>query len=359
VRWRVPSGFSGRGVNSQVGLIVLALLAGLLVPLGAVAYLAGRDGLPRSCRSGVSTATQTEGAITWSSGPVLWFADGDLRRARRLVDYTPPPVPRASPSPSASGSPALAETASPSIGVSPGGSPSPGASPSPLAFSPAVQAAAISGDRRLVAFLVSDPPGAPGTVSLRMISPLDPPGTAAVEAWTGPWLRRGRAEVTLLPDGHILFFAPAHFESSDPSTRLVGVAENGSQPRLLEWTSEADFIKSTHSAWAETKSYQLPPTQPKLEGRVIGPNLTAAGILRRELRTPLLRRTLDQVAVGRAGHADTRVVCASGEPLTPAALSPDGLSLAVVVAGKTELLDLGGGRSLAPFLSGRVLDWRA
>ena len=40
MRWRVPSGFSGKGVNSQVGLIVLALLAGLLVPLGAVAYLA-------------------------------------------------------------------------------------------------------------------------------------------------------------------------------------------------------------------------------------------------------------------------------------------------------------------------------
>lgn len=359
MRWRVPSGFSGKGVNSQVGLIVLALLAGLLVPLGAVAYLAGRDELPRSCRSGVATSTQTEGAIAWSTGPVLWFADGDLKRTRRLVDYTPPAAPRASPTSSASGSPAPAATPSPSIGVSPGGSPSPAASAPPLAFSPAVQAAAISGDRRLVAFLVSDPLGAPGTVSLRMISPLDPPGTAAVEAWSGPWLRRGRAEVTLLPDGHILFFVPAHFEPPDPSTRLVGVAENGSKPRLLEWTSEQDFIKSTRAAWVETKSYQLPPTEPKLEGRVIAPNGTAAGILTRELRTPLLRRTLHQVAVGRAGHPDTRVVCASAELLAPAALSPDGLTLAVVVAGKTELLDLGGGRSVAPFVSGRVLDWRA
>jgi hypothetical protein len=219
----------------------------------------------------------------------------------------------------------------------------------------------ISGDRRLLAFLVSDPPGAPGKISLRLISPLDPPGTPAVEAWNGPWLggTRDRADVTLLPDGHILFLVPAHFDPPDKSTRVVGVAEAGGQPRLLESASERDFIQKTRAAWTETKSYQPPPAEPKLEGRVIGPNGTAAGILARELRTPLLRRTLHQVAVGRADRPDTRVVCASAETLAPAALSPDGVTLAVFFAGKSELLDLGDSRSLAPFVSGRVLDWRA
>ena len=74
MRWRVTSRFRGKGVNTQVGLILFALLAGLLVPLLAAVFLAGRDQLPRSCRSGVSTSTLTEGAVTWSSGAVLWSA---------------------------------------------------------------------------------------------------------------------------------------------------------------------------------------------------------------------------------------------------------------------------------------------
>jgi hypothetical protein len=355
VRLPLTSRFGGKGVNSQVGLVLLALLIGLLVPISAVVYLAGHDALPRSCRSGVATSTQTEGAIAWSSGPALWFADGDLKRARRLVDYAPAKAPRVDALPSASASAAPATTPSASIGASPG------TSPALPAASPTLEAAAIAGDRRLIAFLVSNPPGAPGMVSLRLISPLDPQGTAAVEAWVGPWLpsTRGRAEVTLLPDGHVLFQVPARFDPPDTSTRVVGVIENGSTPRLLEWASERNFLQTTHSTWAETKGYQLPPAEPRLEGRVLAPNGAAAGIRTRDLRTPLVRRTLHEVAVGRAGRPDTGIVCASGEPLTPASLSPDGLTLALVVAGKSELLDLGGGRSLAPFVDGRVLDWRA
>ena len=135
----------------------------------------------------------------------------------------------------------------------------------------------------------------------------------------------------------------------------MGVAENGSPPHLVESASEAPFIKGLHATWPETKSYRLSPTQPRLDSRVIAPNGTAAGILARDLRTPLLRRTLYQVAVGRAGSSKTRVVCAIGEPLAAAAVSPDGLTLAVLVGGNTQLLDLGEGRGLAPFISGRVL----
>jgi hypothetical protein len=355
------------GVNSEVGLIVLALLAGLLVPLITVIYVASRDQLPRSCRAGVSTSTQTDGAITWSSGSVLWFADGDLSRARRLVDYSPVrqalrrgPIPSGSPSSSSAPSPSAA--VSPSAAPSPGGSPAPSASPAPPAPRlPAFEAAAISVDRRLVAFLVSNPPGQPGMVSLRLISPLDPPGTAAAEAWSGPWLggTRERTEVTLLPEGHVLFLIPGRFDPPETSTRLVGVAASGSKPQLVESASERDFIRAAHLAWAETKSYRLAPAEPKLEGRVMAPNGTAAGVLTRWLRTPLARRSLHQVAVGQAGHSGTHVVCATAEPLAPAALSPDGLTLAVVTGGSTELLDLGDGRSLAPFVRGRVLDWRA
>ena len=299
MRWRVTSRFRGKGVNTQVGLILFALLAGLLVPLLAAVYLAGRDQLPRSCRSGVSTSTLTEGAVTWSSGAVLWFADGELRRARRLADYTPPGQPaRNSPIPPARAvTPSSTGAASPVASPPPGASPAPVASPVPLAASPVVEAAAISGDRRLVAFLVSNPPGAPGMVSLQLISPLDPPGTSAVEAWTGAWHAgmRDRAEVALLPDGHILFHVPARFNPPDSSTRLVGVAEAGGKPHLLESSSERDFLQTNRAAWPETKNFRPPPVEPKLESRVVAANGTAAGILTRELRTPLVRRTVHEV----------------------------------------------------------------
>ncbi len=78
------------------------------------------------------------------------------------------------------------------------------------------------------------------------------------------------------------------------------------------------------------------------------------------IRTPLARRTLREVAVGRSGSPDTRLVCASGQRLDTVAFSPDGLTLAVVAGGETELLDLvDPGRALAPLVRGRVLDWQA
>jgi hypothetical protein len=351
---------SGRGITNYVGLIVLALLAGLVVPLAVAAYVGSRDPLPGSCHSGLATSISLDGAVTWANGPTLWFADGDFGRARRLVNYAPArPQLKASPgtSPSPSSAPA---PPSPEASPSAGAPASPGASPSPAIPTTSIEAAAITPDHALVAFLVANPPDHPGTISLLAISPQAPPGTVPAVAYNDAWHPElsQRSAVTILAQNRVLFAIPARYDPPETSKRLVGVAELGDTPKLVEAASENDFLAKQHSLWPETKDYKLPPPLPRLRDRVIGPDGTAAGEDDLVIRTPLARRTLHAVRVGRAGSATTRLVCATADTLTPAALSPDERRLALFGDDNSYLLDLDGGRGLAFFTAGRVLDWR-
>lgn len=355
---RAAKGLGWRSVNSRVGLLVLAVLVGLLVPIGGAVYLANRDPLPRSCHAGVATSTQIEGAIIWTSGSVLWFADGDLGRARRLVDYAPkrqtllPATPSGSASAGTLTSPVSAPTESPSGG----GSPSPSAAP--VTPAPAFEAAAVSPDRRLVAFLVSNAPDKPGMLSLRFVSPLDPPGTAPVEAWSMAWVRDAASQMTVLSGGDFLVDFPVVPSPSDSSNRTVNVVQGGNPPTVVRFAAEREFISTDHAAWAETKDYKLPPVLPRLQDRLISLDGAAAGSLTREIHTPLVKRTLHEVVVGRAGASATSVVCSSNQALAVLAISPDERTLAVFQGGNTDLLALDGGRALAQLVAGRVLDWR-
>jgi hypothetical protein len=354
---RETKGFGGSGVSSQVGLIVIALLLGLVVPLGVVAYLAAKDPVPRSCSTGVATSTHFEGAVAWSTPGVLWFADGDLSRARRLVDYAPVrPATPASPSPTASATPAPSVAASVSPGASTG--PSPSASPTPW---PVFEAAAVSADRHMVAFVVSNPPDEPGMISLRVISPLDPPGTTPQEPGSWPWVRDGgvRRDVSILPDGHMLFTVAHKWDPPETDPVLVGVAEASSTVKLDEADPQHKFLQTDHSVWPELKGYKLPPALPKLESWVIAPGGRVAGSLTHFVKTLLVDRALHEIVDGRAGSPDTSVVCAGGDPLETVAFAPDGHTVAVVAGGNTGLLDLNGGHALATLLRGRVLAWRA
>lgn len=359
MRRRVLSESSGRGASSYVGLIVLALLAGLVVPLAVSAYVASREALPPSCHSGLATSTSLDGVVSWANGPTLWFADGDFGRSRRLVNYAPaPPKPQASPSPSPSSSPA----AEPSPPTSPTGSPSagPSASPSPAIPATTIEAAAITPDHALVAFLVANPPDHPGIINLLISSPQSPPGTTPVLAYSNAWHPelRERTEVSILAQNRILFKIPAHYDPPETSRRVIGVVESGETPKVVEAATENDFLTTYHSQWPETKDYKLPPQLPALRDRVIGPDGTAAGHDDLVVRTPLLQRTLQAVRVGRAGSAATTVVCATSDTLNSVALSPDEHRLALAVGDSSYVLDLGGGRGLAFFCTGRVLDWR-
>jgi hypothetical protein len=358
---RETKGFGGGGVSSQVGLIVIALLVGLVAPLGVVAYLAAKDPVPRSCSTGGATSTHFEGAMTWSTPGVLWFADGDLSRARRLIDYAPVrSATPASPSPTASATltPSVAATVSP--GPSAGPSPSASPTPSPIP-APVFEAVAVSADRHIVAFLVSNPPDEPGMVSLRVISPLDPPGTTAQEPGSWPWVRDGgvRSVVSILPDGHVLFTVAHKWDPPETDPVLVGVAEAGSTLKVDETDPQHKFLQTDHAVWPELKDYKLPPALPKLESRVIAPGGRVAGSMTHFVKTLLVDRALHEIVDGHAGSPDTSVVCAGGDPLETVAFAPDGHTVAVVAGGNTELLDLDGGHALATLLRGRVLAWRA
>ena len=360
VRGRVASRFGGQGIGSRVGLIVVALLLGLLPPILAVAYLSVRDPLPPSCHSGLASSTSIDGVLTWSNGPTLWFADGDLSRGRRLVDYSPVReslrIAPATPSPGAS-------AAAPSPSASTVASPAPSASPSPTVEvgAPAIEAATITPDHARIAFLVSNPPDRPGMLSLRLVSPQDPPGTPPVEAWSGPWHPElhQRSEVVILAEARILFIFGARYDPPETSKRVVAVAEGGTTPHLIEATSERDFVTKAHSTWPETKNYVLPQSQPKLRDRVLGPDGVAAGDRDRVVKTLLVQRTLREIRAGVAGSPNSSVVCATQDAVTPLAVSPDGRRLAAGTSGSTYVLDLAGGRSLAFLLKGRALDWRS
>jgi hypothetical protein len=211
-----------------------------------------------------------------------------------------------------------------------------------------------------VAFLVSNPPDKPGLISLRVISPIDPPGTPAVEPGSWAWVKGSgiRSEVSVLPDGHILLVAAHRWDPPETDAVLVGVAEAGSTPKVDEADPQRKFLETDHSTWPELKGYQLPLALPRLEGRVISSGGRAAGGITRPIKTLLVDRALHEIADGRAGSPDTSVVCARGDPLDTLAFAPDGHTVAVFAGGRTELLDLDGSHALAELLRGRVLAWR-
>jgi hypothetical protein len=221
------------------------------------------------------------------------------------------------------------------------------------------EAAALSADRHTVAFLVSNPPDKPGLISLRVISPLDP-GTTAVEPGSWAWAKDSgiRSEVSILPDGHILFAMAHRWDAPETDSVLVGVAEAGSTVKVDEIDARRKFLETDHSAWPELKGYQLPPGLPRLQGRVSAPSGRVAGGISHPVKTLLVERSLHGIADGRAGSPATSLVCARVDPLETVAFAPDGHTVAVFAGGSTELLDLDGEHALAALLRGRVLAWR-
>jgi hypothetical protein len=366
------SGRSG-GLTLRIGLVLAAIIVGALVPVGVSALVGARDPLPPSCHSGPPSAAPKPAELLFADQSALSLVEGDLAQPRKLVDYSPAGGASASPgatlSPGASpaapapasppAAPASAAPASPSVPTASGSS---GASPSAGAEVPAAQftAATISADHKLVAFLVVDPPGAPGLVSLRLVDLSQPPPYAPAEAWNGPKVPGGgRSEIVMLPNGAILFRVPQRFDAPERSTRLVGVTLAGAPPKVVQLSPEEQFTASLHATWPETKDYQLPDQRPGIQDRVLGPGDRVAGRLDRRFTSPLADRMVHQVVAGKIGQDSTRVLCGALDDLLPAAISPDGKTVALTDGTNSHALDMGGGHSTVFLLRGRVLDWRA
>jgi len=356
--------------------LVLAMLVGALVPAAVVSALALRDPLPRDCRSGQATGTTVEGALLYSTGQDLWYSEGYPAKPRKLLDFTPP-RPR----------PAVA---------APGGSPgspsvAPAAPPPPAAAYPArVVAADISLDRKLVAVLVVDPPDRVGSISLLLLSPLEP-GAPPVVPWAASPDRRSQRAPTVrvLDNGKVLYSAPvthAYIPSPSPvpanattpspspapavtspsrGTLLspspgvaVLVVAPSSPATVVDQAPEGYFLAQGHSAWADTRTYHVPPALPRLADRVDGNSGRVAGHVDRDAGTPLVHRRLNQVVVGRAGQGHAAAVCSAAAGIVPTGFSPDDGDLVVHDGRDSLLLDLSGQHSATRFLSGRVLAWR-
>ena len=207
--------------------------------------------------------------------------------------------------------------------------------------------------------MVSDPPDSPGKLSVRVIDPTLPAPIAADEAWSGPKAgASGRSEIRFLANGDILFFVPQHFDPPVKATRLAGVIVPSAPNKLAQSAPEDLFVTSLHSSWPETVAYKLPDDRPQLQDRVLGPGDQVAGRLDHRFHSPLVDRTVHEVATGRLGQSGTTAVCAALDDLTPTAFSPDGRTLAVADSSSSYLLDPAGGHGVVFLLRGRVLDWR-
>ena len=344
---------AGRVLN-RVGVVLVALIAGALLPAAVIYTVGSRDTLPVSCRVGKPTPPSFDGTLVYARHSELWLAERDVNRSRKLVDLNPAPPPSPTPSAGASAAPG---TPSPSISAATG---APGASPSPSPAAPVTEivAAAISPDHHAVAFMVADPPGAPGTYSMRLVDPLNP-GTPAGEAWKGPMVANGASvEVVALPEGRFLFKVPGKFDPPETSTRGVGVINPAAPDKLTQQATEGQFLSRFHSDWPETRGYRVPSQAPQLDDRVDGAGDVTAGRSTRQVATPLVRRTLQQLVLGKQGQADTRVLCGGADQFVPAAFSPDSHTLALTLGGSAYLLDVGGDHGATELFSGRVLDWR-
>jgi hypothetical protein len=378
-----------------MGGLVLAMIAGALVPAIVVSALAAREPLPRDCRSGQATSTSVEGAVLYSTGQDLWYSEGFPGKPRKLIDYAPP-RPAASPgsSASASAAPSAAVTARPSAGASPGSAPRPGTY---------VLAADISADRKLVAFIVDNPTDHAGVLALKVMSPLDAPGTAPTEPWWTPRVPGAGRQPTVrvLDNGKVLFTAPVPADrvpvpsplpstapSASPSRAPlptpspgpartpspgsspgpspspapgveVGVYAPSPKPAIADQAPEAFFLAEAHSAWPDTRGYRVAASTPRIDSRVDGPVTRVAGREERQFGTPLAHRRLNQVLLGTGGEPRTDVLCSIADGVVPTGFSPDEADLVLAQDGESLLLDLSGTHAATHLLTGRVLAWRS
>ena len=367
-----------------MGGLVLALIVGALVPPLVVSLLASRDPLPRNCSTGPVSSTRLDGAILRSTGADLWYSEGYPGQPRKLVDFAPAPsrlTPAASPSASSVASPTPVSA-----------SPSPGVVAPPT---PRVVAADISADRRLVALLVVDPPDRPGFISLRLLSPLDQPAKAPVEAWyTQPYRQSEQAPaVRVLDNNKVLLVAgvprsaltppspavsPAPSASPSPGTpasaspsgspspspsasagAAVVVVVDPATAKFVDVAPLDYFLAVAHSGWPDTRGYRVPQAIPTLPNRVDGPTSRVAGTAERDVDTPLAHRHLTEIVVGAAGHRQASVVCAADPGTVPSAFSPDEAGLAIQKGGETWYLDLSGTHAPSRLVDGKILSWRA
>ena len=390
-----------------MGGLVLAMIVGVLVPPLVVYVLASRDPLPRDCSTGRVSATKLDGAILRTTGADLWYSEGNPGQPRKLLDFAPHPA-RLSPGTAPSGASAspTSAAASPeaSAGASPGASPGP-----PRAPSAQVLAADIAADRHLVAILVLDPPDRPGFISMRMLSPLDPPGKAPVEGWYARYQPDPQHPplVRVLDNNKVLLVAgvprasapapspavspqpspsPPPSPSPSPSTSLspppspsqsasaspsispspspsageeVVIVVDPTTAVAVDQAPLDYFLSVAHSGWADTKGYRVPPVLPALSPRVDGPISRVAATVDREAVSPVAHRRINQVVVGTAGRAGTTMVCAAAPGTVPLAFSPDEAGLALFNGRETLFLDLTGAHAATRLLDGRILAWRA
>jgi hypothetical protein len=360
--------------------MVLAMIAGLLVPVVAVLAVASRTPLPRDCATGQATSTTLEGALAFTTGSDLWYSEGFPGHPRKLVDYAPP---RSRPTGGVSLSPTVAPA-----------TPSPQAAASPSSEVPPARilAADVSSDRKLVAFIVLDPPDRPGSMALELMSPVDAPGTQPVTPWYDGQPGRGNLAavgVHILDSGKVLLFEPettpvtasspapaapspapsasppshpspslAARVSGSPSVQVVIVAP-GPTPAIVDHGSQQFLFSQGLNAWPDARGYRVPAVLPEIGDRVDGPSSRVAGIVGRELSTPLVSRRLRELVVGAAGQSDTRPVCTVEASIVPEVFSPDGSELALRRADETLLIDLAGTHAAVHLLGGRLLAWRS
>ena len=119
------------------------------------------------------------------------------------------------------------------------------------------------------------------------------------------------------------------------------------------------FRNTAHAGWPDTKTYRLPPSVPILDHRVDGPVSRVAGIVEREVGTPLARRRLNEVVVGTAGRPGTSVFCSAAPGMNPVAFSPDETGLGLFDGQDTWYVELGGVHAVTRLVHGQVLAWRA
>jgi hypothetical protein len=359
-----------------MGGLVLAVIGGVLVPAAAVMLVAARDPVPRSCDSGQATMTTVDGAILYTGGADLWYSEGLPGKPRKLIDYAPARArPGATASPSARANP----SPSPTVTAIPSGSPAPP--------TPRLLAADISADRKQVALLVLDPPDRPGSISLRLMSPLDPPGTSTAEAWysTSPERREpAAARVQILANGRVLAFAPVATSAlptaSPAPSAAPSAAPTGSPPATPASVAPAPaallvapsprpaitgaapvgaFLAGVYRAWPDATGYRPPPAAPRLQERVDGTRSVTAGVVQHSLLSPLVSRHIPVIALGRLGHPDVSLLCSVSSSARPAALSPDESLLAITDNGRTSLIDLSGLHAATPLVNGILLSWRS
>lgn len=376
--------------RDRLGGLVLAMIAGVLVPVVAVLVIASRTPVLRDCATGQATSTTLEGALAYTTGSDLWYSEGLPGRPRKLVDYAPAPSrPTGGISPSATATPAPSPPPSPS--------PQPSASPSPAVPAARVLAADVSSDRKLVAFIVLDPPDRPGFMALELMSPVDAPGTSPVTPWSDAQPDRGNlaaARVHILDSGKVLLFepqpapvtetspaplppspaAPSPAPSSTPSPHpslsaaagvrgspsvLAVIVAPGPTPAIVDHGSQQFLFSQGLAAWPDARGYRVPAALPTMGDRVDGQSSRVAGIASLELSTPLVSRHLRELVLGKAGQAGTQAVCTVEAATVPEIFSPAESQLALRRADDTLLIDLSGTHAAVRLLGGRLLAWRS